>query len=432
MLRIVGAAGSALDFLEASGVDFDRDTAGRDLHREGGHRCARIVHAAGDGSGQAIVAALWARAQAARHLRRLTGWRAVSLLTGHDAVGGAQIVDAFGRMAVVRARDTVLATGGIGLLYGVTTNGAEASGDGLAMALAIGARAAALEFVQFHPTALRIDTDPLPLLTEALRGAGARLVTARGVPIMAGRHALGNLAPRDVVARAVWEHAQAGEDVLLDATAVFTSGRGSAFPGARRTALAHGIDPADSPLPVTAAAHYHMGGITVDGCGRTSIPGLWACGEVACTGLHGANRLASNSLLEAVVCGRAVGAALQAVSPARPATAAAHLEAVAAVDAHDVRWLRLRERMWRAMGPVRDGATLNAALAATLAERAGLRPEELLLRHRHTLAAAMMAGAAAREESRGAHWRSDFPQRDPRRDGARALREARATAPVSG
>ncbi len=432
VLRIIGAAAGALDFLEASGVDFDRDAAGRDLHREGGHRCARIVHAAGDGSGRAIVAALWARAQAARHMQRLTGWRAVSLLAGRDGVGAAQIVDALGRTAVVRARDTVLATGGIGQLYSVTTNGAEAGGDGLAMALAIGARTAALEFVQVHPTALRIDADPLPLLTEALRGAGARLVTARGVPIMAGRHALGNLAPRDVVARAVWEHAQAGEDVLLDATAVFTSERASAFPGAHRTALAHGIDPAGSPLPVSAAAHYHMGGIIVDGSGRTSVPGLWACGEVACTGLHGANRLASNSLLEAVVCGRAVGAALQAASAAPRATEPAPFEAVAALDARDARWLRLRERMWRAMGPVRDGATLTAALAATLTERAALRPEEKLLRHRYTLAAAMIAAATAREESRGAHWRSDFPYRDPRRDGPRALREARSSAPACG
>ena len=429
VLRIIGGARRALEFLEASGVDFDRDLGGRCLHREAGHRHARVAHAAGDRSGRAIVAALWARAQSARHVQMLVGWRAVSLLLARrNGLGGTQIVDAQGRVAIVHARDTVLATGGIGRLYSVTTNGAEASGDGLAMALAIGARTAAIEFVQFHPTALRIDADPLPLLTEALRGAGARLITARGMPIMAGRHALGDLAPRDVVARSVWEYAQSGEEVLLDATAVFTSQRARAFPGAHRTALAYGIDPARAPLPVAPAAHYHMGGIVVDACGRTSVPGLWACGEVACTGLHGANRLASNSLLEAVVCGQAVGAALQAVSPSsRPVIGPTDFEEAAAPNAGDARWSRLRERMWRAMGPVRDAATLNAALTATLAERARMRPEEKLLRQRYALAAAMIAAATAREESRGAHWRSDFPHRDPHRDGPRALHEEQVT-----
>jgi L-aspartate oxidase len=301
------------------------------------------------------------------------------------------------------------------------------------MALAIGARTAALEFVQFHPTALRVHADPLPLLTEALRGAGARLVTARGALVMAGRHVLGDLAPRDVVARTVWEHAQAGEDVLLDATAVFGSDKGSAFPGARRTALSHGIDPAVAPLPVTAAAHYHMGGVVVDALGRTSLPGLWACGEVAYTGLHGANRLASNSLLEAVICGRAVGAAI-ATERFRPCPVAV-LDAaeVSHTAERDERWTHIRDRMWRAMGPVRDACTLNSALAATVRERDCLDPACVVLRLRYGLVLEMLTAAVAREESRGAHWRADFPRRDTTRDGPRAVYpRCGAPAPVAG
>lgn len=432
--RVVSGAVEALAFLESSGVAFDRDDAGRSLHLEAGHRYARVAHAAGDRSGEAIVAALWERAQNAPHIEFVIGVRATALaVAASGETAGAVAVDCHNRPRAIRARDTVLATGGLGKLYRYTTNGAQATGDGLAMALAIGARCAALEFVQFHPTALRVDADPLPLLTEALRGTGARLVTARGNPVMAGRHARGDLAPRDVVARAVWECGQAGEDVLLDATAVFRSGKGAAFPGARRTALAHGIDPAISPLPVTAAAHYHMGGVLVDRAGRTSVPRLWACGEVAYTGLHGANRLASNSLLEAVVCGQAVGGALAAVRPALvPLVPVFHADPT---DVGDIaaRWDHVRDRMWRAMGPVRDARTLNSALAATVRERDCLDPACVVLRLRYGLVLEMLTAAVAREESRGAHWRADFPRRDTRRDGPRAVYpRCGAPAPVAG
>ncbi len=303
--RVVSGAAGALAFLEASGVQFDRDGAGRQLHLEAGHRHPRVVHAAGDRSGEAIVRSMWECTRAAPHVEFLIGWRATELLVAASGeAAGAMVIDPNGYARAIHARDTVLATGGLGRLYKYTTNGEHASGDGLAMALAIGARSAALEFVQFHPTALRVDADPLPLLTEALRGAGARLVTARGLEVMSGRHVHGDLAPRDVVARSVWEFAHIGEEVFLDATAVFRSMKGNAFPGARSTALRYGIDPAVDVLPVTAAAHYHMGGVLVDDAGRTSVAGLSACGEVAYTGLHGANRLASNSLLEAVVTDR--------------------------------------------------------------------------------------------------------------------------------
>jgi L-aspartate oxidase len=420
--RVIGSAAAALDFLEAAGVDFDRVGSVRSLHLEAGHRRARVAHAAGDRSGAAIVAALWASVQAATHVETLRGWRAAALLmAAHQGVAGAQLIDARGCVAVVQARETVLATGGLGRLFRHTTNGEHATGDGLAMALACGARTAALEFVQFHPTALRIGADPLPLLTEALRGAGARLVTAQGQRFMQDRHVLGDLAPRDIVARAVWEQAQAGVDVRLDATAVFAGTQGAAFPGARQTALAYGIDPAIAPLPVTAAAHYHMGGVVVDAAGRSSLPGLWACGEVAYTGLHGANRLASNSLLEAVVCGQAAGAAIAALA-SRPRPPGAALPPLA----HDAAGMAgrlppLRERLWQAMGPVRDGATLRAALLATQSEQAALGEDAVIEQQRLGLVMAMLQAAATREESRGAHWRSDFPRRDFSRDGPWAV-----------
>lgn len=427
--RVVGGAIGAIAFLESSGVEFDHDGSGRSLHLEAGHRHARVAHAAGDRSGEAIVTAMWERARRSAHIDFAIGWRATELLVNERGeVAGALGVDPDGHPRAIHARNTVLATGGLGRLYRYTTNGVHASGDGLAMALAIGARAAALEFVQFHPTALKVDADPLPLLTEALRGAGARLITARGVAVTAGRHAHGDLAPRDVVARAVWEFTQAGEDVLLDATAVFRSEKASAFPGARATALRYGLDPERDALPVTAAAHYHMGGVLVDIAGRTSVPRLSACGEVAYTGLHGANRLASNSLLEAVVCGQAVGRTLAAdrslpvPAPGGTGGDASTQEAIAA------RWDPMRDRLWQALGPVRDARGLETALAASTAERERLEPGSRVLRNRYGLAINMLSAAIAREESRGAHWRTDFPRRDARRDGPRAVFALRPAA----
>ena len=330
-------------------------------------------------------------------------------------------VDARGNQTIIRARETVLATGGIGRLFRYTTNGPYATGDGLAMALAVGVRTAALEFVQFHPTALRVDADPLPLLTEALRGAGAHLVTADGERVMQGRHPLGDLAPRDIVARAVFECTQSGRDVLLDARGVFNSDDAREFPGARATALRYGLDPTAQALPVTAAAHYHMGGVVVDASGRTSAPGLWACGEVAYTGLHGANRLASNSLLEAVVCGRTVGETIARAPVVLRATPKVVPRGALIDSESDPVWLGLRNRMWQALGPIRDGGTLDAALAATIADRASLPQQSLLLQRRFDLAIAMLKAAAARNESRGAHWRRDFPRRDTSLDGPLAV-----------
>ena len=418
---VVGNATAAVAFLERLGVTFDRDGPDRSLHLEAGHSRPRVVHAAGDRSGAAIVAALWARAAEAAHIDVLHGWRAIELIQGGDGIAGVAASGLRDRPQMIAARDTVLATGGLGQLFALTTNGTEATGDGLAMALAAGARTAALEFMQFHPTALKVDADPLPLLTEALRGAGARLVNGDGRRIMSGHHPLGDLAPRDVVARAVYECSERGEQVFLDATSLFLSSRADAFPGARATARCYGFDPATTPLPVTAAAHFHMGGVAVDDRGRTSLPGLWACGEVACTGLHGANRLASNSLLEAVVCGRNAGRALSEIRSAVRPVSGRSLGLDCSENGAAGVTARVRALMWRAMGPVRDAEGLVAALGAMGSELEAIGQDRTMLRKRLGLAIAMMRAAVLRTESRGAHWRRDFPDRDLLRDGPRAV-----------
>src|SRR6202040_1540803 len=212
-----------------------------------------------------------------------------------------RVGDVTAKPLTVAARAVVLATGGIGHLYAVTTNPAEASGHGLAIAARAGAVIADPEFVQFHPTAIMVGRDPAPLATEALRGEGATLINEKGERFMLARHKLAELAPRDIVARGVFAEIAAGRGAFLDATVSLGRHFAEKFPTVHASCLAAGIDPATQPIPIAPAAHYHMGGVAVDAQGRTSLKGLWAGGEVSCTGAHGANRLASNSLLEAVV-----------------------------------------------------------------------------------------------------------------------------------
>jgi L-aspartate oxidase len=311
----------------------------------------------------------------------------------------------------------VLATGGIGQIFRHTTNPAEATGDGLAMAARAGARLAGLEFVQFHPTALDVGGNPMPLLTEALRGEGAQLVDERGDRFMRDVHPLGDLAPRDVVARAIWRHALDGHRVLLDATGL-AERIAARFPTVLELCLERGLDPRRAPLPVAPAAHYHMGGVVVDRSGRTSIAGLWACGEVAHTGLHGANRLASNSLLEALVFGARVGEELAAAGTF-PGAQPPELPLVRGAGSP---WLdsagapladRLRRVMWTDVGLERTAPGLRFALSELrrLELEAPAGPGELC--NLLTVAALVARAAWARTESRGAHFRSDVPWQDP-------------------
>ncbi len=415
---LCGEAASGIEWLQARGVQFDRNGEGWALHREAAHSRARVLHIDSDRTGSALIKQLALVARSQSDIEFLTGQTAVALTREADHVTGVVALDAESHALWVTARETVLATGGVGQLYSHTTNPRSACGDGLAMALAAGARCAGLELVQFHPTALDVAADPLPLMTEALRGAGAQLVDARGVRFMSDIHPAAELAPRDVVAREVWKNTRAGGRVYLDATDVFVR-QPTSFPAVRALCAAHDIDPARSPIPVVPAAHYHMGGVAVDLEGRSSLPHLWACGEVACTGVHGANRLASNSLLEAVVFGRRLGQALAMAREASPRPKSAVPGEFGEgwtlqVDAQI--WSALRQAMGAHLGIVRTAMDMQAGLA-TLQQ---LEPEvpggQILLRNRLRLARSMWAAALMRKVSCGAHFRGDHPPVNTRAD----------------
>lgn len=389
---------AAIDWLQRQGVAFDRDDDGTlQLGREGGHDRRRIVHAGGDATGAKVMEALVAAARHAPHIQRRADVDVDGLLLSEGRVCGVHAIDADGSHAAIHARAVVLATGGIGGLFAQTSNPADADGNGLALAMAAGAALRDLEFVQFHPTALALPgLHNLPLVTEALRGAGARLLDAEGKALMAGVHPLADLAPRDVVARRVW-HACRNGGAWLDARAIGAM-LPACFPTVFNACIEHGIDPRQQPIPVTPAAHFHMGGIAVDADGRSSLPNLYAVGEVACNGVHGANRLASNSLLEGVVFGRRLGALLSS----EPDVGNAHGECALmrrepSLDAP--RLVRLRELMMQAMGPMRSSKGLQAALHECNA----------LAAHgwQGALVQAMVEAALRRTQSLGAHFRSN-------------------------
>lgn len=399
-------APGAVRYLESLGVQFACHGAGRLLHKEAAHSRARVLHVDGDATGAAIMRVLRSRLTEASHVEMISDTRAVSLLRTANGVQGVAAMTADGRALTLQARAVVIATGGVGGLYSRTTNPAGACGDGVAMALAAGARCNALEFVQFHPTALDVNARPLPLMTEALRGAGASLIDEAGTSIMRDVHPLVDLAPRDVIARTIYAAQSAGRGVWLDATRLADDDVSVAFPSAYKVCRAHGIDPCREPIPVTPAAHYHMGGIAVDLDGRASLPGLWAVGEAACTGMHGANRLASNSLLEAVVFGRRVGRVL---SRERSGLAAARsFSQVAPVEAPEQSCERaLQETMWRSMGLVRSAPRLAEGLVLVARLREQTPAHATLQQSRLLLAEQMMLAAARRTASCGAHYRSD-------------------------
>jgi L-aspartate oxidase len=406
-------APAAVTYLAALGVGFTRTADRWSLHREAAHCRARVAHAGGDATGAAIMDVLRRRIADTPNVEVLSRTRVINLLQSRAGVCGVTATDATGRTFNIRAHDIVIATGGVGGLYKYTTNPRGACGDGVAMALAAGARCAALEFVQFHPTALDVDARPLPLLTEALRGAGAVLIDEAGKRIMPGVHPLAELAPRDVVARAIYAVQRNGGRIRLDATRLAGADLPRAFPSAYRACQAYGIDAAREPIPVTPAAHYHMGGIEVDLDGRTSLPGLWAVGEAACTGLHGANRLASNSLLEAVVFGRRLGQVLAGTSRRRHTPAAFEYvdDPGDRVDESSMR--EIRELMWRCMGVERDAVQLAAGLTHVWRLRQASCSRGTLWQNRLLLIEHMLRAAADRRTSCGAHFRSDADTFDP-------------------
>jgi L-aspartate oxidase len=408
---VTGAAPACVERLRRLGVEFDAGTDGRPLlGREGGHHRRRILHVR-DATGAAITRALVAELRRTPSVTVLEGVDVEDLLLRDGAVAGLTARRGQERLRI-SASAVVLATGGLGGLYARTSNPLGARGDGLAMAARAGAELADLEFVQFHPTALDLGADPMPLATEALRGEGAVLVNSRGERFMQGLHPLADLAPRDVVARAIFREHAAGRRVFLDARAALGGSFAERFPTVYAACRQAGLDPGAQPMPVAPAAHYHMGGIAVDANGRSSVPGLWAVGEVAATGLHGANRLASNSLLEALVFGeRAARDIAGAPSRASVAPAPAVTERRAAAD--DLRRLEwLRHTMDAEVGVERDAAGLGRAVAAFAPLAAG-EGAGAVLRNAATTALLVATAALAREESRGGHFRSDHPGRAP-------------------
>lgn len=405
------------------GVPFDRDLEGHFvLSREAAHSRHRVVRVAGDRAGAAIMQALIAEVRRTASIRVLEGYEAEDLISRNGTVTGVRLIRGAergnGTYELLPARAVVIATGGIGALYRVTTNPAYARGEALAFAARAGAIVADAEFVQFHPTALDVGIEPAPLASEALRGEGAILVNSEGRRFMREVDPRAELAPRDIVARAVNAEIAAGRRVFLDCREAI----GPSFPDHFPTVYAHckaaGIDPVSEPIPVAPAEHYHMGGIATDARGRTSVPGLWAIGEVASTGLHGANRLASNSLLEAVVfAGRAAEDIAAIVGDGRGVTQAALYPIAGAPradrEARDEAIARMRSTMSRDVGVVRTKGGLTRALL-TLSEIARTAASDDIQLANMALAARFVtASALLRTESRGGQYRSDFPESDP-------------------
>ena len=408
------------------GAEFDRSAKGElDFGREAAHSRRRILHAHGDSTGAELVRALAERLRTAPWVSLFEGAFAAELVVAAEgperepAVVGVLARHSDGRFVLHEATQVVLATGGLGQLFRFTTNPPESTGDGLALAAAAGARLVDLEFVQFHPTALAVDLDPLPLLSEALRGEGATLVNDAGVRFMPAEHADAELAPRDVVARGIWKQLAAGRKVFLDGRQAIGERFPTKFPTIFANCQRAGVDPRSELMPVVPAAHYFMGGVAVDEWGRASLPGLWACGEVSATGVHGANRLASNSLLEALVFGSRVAEAIGASArreplPGAAAAAVAHLPDAAANGVEPIAAFadlrqEIRALSWERLGLVRDASGLASAARrfAEILRQLPAAPSEV---RNLAIAGSLVAAAALhREESRGAHFRSDFP-----------------------
>ncbi|PZS09324.1 MAG: L-aspartate oxidase [Acidimicrobiales bacterium] len=412
--------------LMARGASFDRYPDGRlMLTREGGHRAHRIVHAGGDATGAEVQRALLVAVAHEPGIEVIE--HALVLDALHGASGGivGVTLHVLGEgssdgVGAVLARATVLATGGMGQTFGVTTNPVVSTGDGVALALRAGAAITDLEFVQFHPTALYLgpgSTGQQPLVSEAMRGEGAHLVDAAGQRFMLGVHELAELAPRDVVAKtSVAVMLEQGTDhVYLDARHLGAAVLRKRFPTIVASCTAAGLDPAQQPIPVAPAAHYASGGVRTDLRGRSSVPGLYACGEVACTGVHGANRLASNSLLEGLVFAERIAADLARDLPAQADPAFGdHLDArVVSSTTRD----EVGAAMSAGAGVLRSTRTLRQVgqRLRELGERrcADPRPASWEASNVHTVASLVVSAAALRSETRGCHWRDDFPHSSP-------------------
>jgi L-aspartate oxidase len=407
--------------LVTRGAEFDLAPSGEiELTREGGHLRRRIAHAGGDATGAEISRALVDAVRADERIRVVEHALVLDLLRDERGRTAGLTLHVLGEgqpdgVGAILARAVVLATGGMGQVFAATTNPAVSTGDGVALALRAGAAATDLEFVQFHPTVLWLGpgaSGQQPLISEAVRGEGGFLVDADGARFLADVHPLADLAPRDVVAKAIVRRMrETGTDhVWLDARHLGADVIERRFPSIVESCRSHGIDPVTELIPVAPAAHYASGGIRTDLSGRTGVPGLYACGEVACTGVHGANRLASNSLLEGLVFARRIGADLAAeLLPARDPAPENRPAALVDPDGRP----QLQQAMTRGAGVLRDADGLAEteqridALAARTTEKPGTESWEAT--NLATVAAALLEAAQRRTETRGCHWREDYP-----------------------
>ena len=408
------------------GMPFDRKSDGQlALGREGGHDHFRILHADGDATGAALSRTLLEACRKNEQVRLFENCFALDLLSDEGRCCGAITHHRRYGLQVIWAKATILATGGSGRVYRESTNPPVATGDGLAMAYRAGADVADLEFVQFHPTTLYVAGASRSLITEAVRGEGAQLVDSRGRRFMTQVHERAELAPRDVVARAILDQVhQHQQNVFLDPTPIGPKRFAKRFPGISRLLRRFDITPGSDLIPVRPAVHYHIGGVWVDADGRSSLSGLFACGECACTGLHGANRLASNSLLEGLICGQQTAEAVLGQISDQPSMPHKIISDIrppdrGELDLADVR-STLRSAMWRHVGIQRDGGRLGVVaerfdfwgrytLDKIFDDRAGWEVQNLLW-----VGALIVRAAAERTESRGTHYRTDFPSTDPK------------------
>ena len=404
------------------GTSFDREHGELMLTREGAHSRNRILHANGDATGAEIGRSLLAHARGHKNITLLEWTTTVDLIVEDGAVTGGLLLDAGEQVYAVRARAVLLASGGAGQVYSDTTNPAVATGDGIAMAFRAGADIADMEFYQFHPTALSLPGVPRFLLSEALRGEGAWLRNAQGERFMDRYHPMLELAPRDVVARAITHESLGGQEgellpVYLDMRHITGIDLSKRFPGISRFLTQHGLSLAKDLISVRPAAHYLMGGAKTDVDGRTSLVGLYAAGEAACTGVHGANRLASNSLLEGLVFGARAALSMRDVSKKHAGKGVPTMQfATRPAKNADALLQNLQQQMWQNAGLLREAKGLNAMKQELVKMRAEISPAaeraSIELANLHTVAHLIVLSALAREESRGAHYRNDFPVRD--------------------
>ena len=411
---LVEEAPAAIRELIGWGAEFDREGTKLAFAREGAHSRSRVLHAHGDSTGAEIVRTLYRKAASLANVE-FRSFAAVTdlLLAGDGSACGVEVCDAKLQERVsIRARAVLLATGGLGQVYRETTNPAVSTGDGVAVAWRAGAMISDIEFVQFHPTALFVEGASRFLLSEALRGEGGYLRNTAGERFMERYHPMGELAPRDVVSRAIVAEigCTGGTHVLLDMTHLDGARLRERFPRIHETCLRCGVDMTSEPVPVHPAAHYAMGGVRTDLQGRTSVPRLFAAGEVACAGVHGANRLASNSLLEGVVFGARAGRRMRETTGEAPSGGSAAMRFPSMTAA------RLRALAWEKLGIVRTGAGLQSALDELrgAGEAPSAAPTRTLfeLRNMFCVATLIARCGLARKESRGGHFRADFPDKD--------------------